>query len=60
MDRGLRREDVSRGKKMYFERTCGSLNCKASGGSGLRLKAVSRGKRMYFGQTCVIYLIVRL
>ena len=31
--RGLRLEDVSRGKKMYFEQTCGFfLNCKAFGG----------------------------
>ena len=60
MGRGLRLEDVSRGKKMYFEQTCVvCLIVRPSVGRGLRLEDVSRGKKMYFQQTCVVYLIVR-
>ena len=52
-------EDVSRGKKMYFEKTCDVyLIVRPSVGRGLRLEDVSRGKKTYFEQTCV-YLIVR-
>ena len=58
--RGLRLEDVSRGKKMFFEQTCAVyLIVKPSVGRGLRLEDVSRGQKMYFEQTCVVYLIVR-
>ena len=60
MGRGLRLEDVSRGKKMYFEQTCVVyLIERPSAGRGLRCKDVSRGKKMYVEQTCVVYLIVR-
>ena len=62
MGRGLRLEDVSRGKKMYFEQTCVVfLLVTPSVGPGLRLEVedVSRGKKMYFEQTCVVYVIVR-
>ena len=58
MGRGLRLEDVSRGKKMmmYFEQTCVVyLIVRPSVGRGLRLEDVSRGKKMYFEQTCVVY-----
>ena len=57
MGRGLRLEDVSRGKKMYFEaRTCVVyLIVRPSVGRGLRLEDVSRGKKMYFEQTCDVY-----
>ena len=55
--RGLRLEDVSRGKKMDFEQTCVVyLIVRPSVGRGLRLEDVSRGKKMYFEQTCVVYL----
>ena len=60
MGRGLRLEDVSRGKKMYFEQTCVVyLIVRPSVGRGLRLEDVSGGKKMYFEQTCVVYLIVK-
>ena len=60
MGRGLRLQDVSRGKKMYFEQTCAVyLIVRPSVGRGLRLEDVSRGKKMYFEQTCAVYLIVR-
>ena len=60
MGRGLRLENVSRGKKMYFEQTCVFyLFVRPSVGRGLRLEDVSRGKKMYFGHTCAVYLIVR-
>ena len=56
MGRGLRLEDVSRGKKMSFEQTCVVyLIVRPSVGRGLRL----RGKKMYVQQTGVVYLIVR-
>ena len=49
MGRGLRLEDVSRGKKMYFERTCVVyIIVRLSVGRGLRLENSSRGKKMYF------------
>ena len=58
MGRGLRLEDVSRGKKMYFEQSCVVyLIVRPSVGRGLRLEDVSRGKKMYFEQTCAVYLI---
>ena len=54
MGRGLRLEDVYRGKKMNFEQTCVFyLIVRPSVGRGLRLEDVSRGKKMYFEQTCV-------
>ena len=57
---GLRLEDVSRGKSIYFEQACVVyLIVRPSVGRGLRLEDVSRGKKMYFEQTCVVYLIVR-
>ena len=57
MGRGLRLEDVSRGKKMYVEQTCVFyFIVRPSVGRGLRLEDVSRGKKMYFEQTCVVYL----
>ena len=57
MGRGLRLEDVSRGKKMYFEQTCVVyLIVRPSVGRGLRLEDESRGKKMYFEQTCVCLL----
>ena len=60
MGRGLRLEDVSRGKKMYVEKTCVVyLIVRPSVGRGLRLEDASRGKKMYFEQTCAVYLIVR-
>ena len=53
MGRGLRLEDVSRGKKMYVEQTCVVyVIARPSLGRGLRLEDVSRGKKMYFEQTC--------
>ena len=56
MGRGLRLEDVSRGKKMYFQQTCVvDLSLRPSVGRGLRLEDVSRGKKMYFEKTCVVY-----
>ena len=49
MGRGLRLEDVSRGKKMYFEQTCvAHLIVRPSVGRGLRLEDVSRGKEDVF------------
>ena len=49
MGRGLRLENVSRGKKMYFEQTCVVyLFVRPSVGRGLRLEDVSRDKKMYF------------
>ena len=57
MGRGLRLEDVARGKKMYFEQTCVVyLIVRPSAGRGLRLEDVSRGKKMYFEQNlcCLI------
>ena len=60
MGRGLRLEDVSRGKKIYLEKTCVVyLIERPFVGRGLRLEDVSRGKKMYVEQTCVVYLIVR-
>ena len=51
MGRGLRLEDVSRGKKMYFEQTCVfHLIFRPSVGRGLGLEDVSRGKKLYFDQ----------
>ena len=56
MGRGLRLEDISRGKKMYFEQTCVFYSIvRPSVGRGLRLQDVSRVKKMYFEQTCVVY-----
>ena len=49
MGRGLRLEDVSRGKKMCFEQTCVVyLIVRPSAGRGLRLEDVSRGKEDVF------------
>ena len=49
MGRGLRLEDVSRGKQIYFEKTCvDDLIVRPSEGRGLRLEDISRGKKMYF------------
>ena len=47
--RGLRLEDVSRGKKMYFEKTCVvSLNCKAFGGSRVKTRrCISRQEDVF-------------
>ena len=46
--RGLRLEDVSRGKKMYFEQTCCLLNCKAFGGSRLKTRrCISRQEDVF-------------
>ena len=60
MGRGLRLEDISRGKKMYFEQTCVFyLIVRLSVGRRLRLEDISRGKKVYFEQTCVVCLIVR-
>ena len=60
MGRGLRLEDVSRGKKMNFEEACVVyLIVWPSVGRGLRLEDVSRGKKKNFEQACVVYLIVR-
>ena len=60
MGRGLRLEDVSRGKQIYFEKTCvDDLIVRPSEGRELRLEDISRSKKMYFEQTCVVYLIVR-
>ena len=56
MGRGLRLEDVSRGKKMYFQQTCVVyLIVWPSVGRGLRLEDVSQGRKMYVQQTCVVY-----
>ena len=55
--RGLRLEDVSRGKKMYSEQTCVVyFIVRPSVGRGLRLEDVSRSKKMYVDQTCVGYV----
>ena len=51
MGRGLRLEDVNRGKTVNFEQTCVFyLIVRPSVGPGLRLEVedVSRGKKMYF------------
>ena len=57
VDRGLRLEDVSRGKKMYFEQTCVVyVIVRPSVGRGLRLEDVSRGKKMYFREN-LCYLL---
>ena len=49
MGRGLRLEDVSRGKKMNFEEACVVyLIVWPSVGRGLRLEDVSRGKKKNF------------
>ena len=51
MGRGLRLEDISRGKKMYFEQTCVIyLIVRPSVGRGLRLEDVARGKKIVFEQ----------
>ena len=56
MGRGLRLEDVSRGKMMYFEQTCVVyLIVRPSVGRGLRLEDVSRVKKMFFEQSCVFF-----
>ena len=56
MERGLRLEDIARGKKMYVEQTCVVyLIVRPSVGRGLALEDVSRGKKMYFEQTCDVY-----
>ena len=46
---GLRLEDVSRRKKMYFEQTCGFfLNCKAFGGSRVKTRrCISRQEDVF-------------
>ena len=47
--RGLRFEDISRGKKMYFEKTCvDDLIVRPSESRGLRLEDISRGKEDVF------------
>ena len=57
VERGLRLEDVARGKKIYFEQICVVyLIVRPSVGRGLRLEDESRGKKMYFEQTCVFLL----
>ena len=49
--RGLRLEDVSRGKKMYVEQTwVVYLIVWPSVGRGLRLEDVSRGKKMFLSK----------
>ena len=49
MGQGLRLEDVSRRKKMYFEQTCGFfLNCKAFGGSRVKTRrCISRQEDVF-------------
>ena len=48
MGRGLRLDDVSRGKKMYFEQTCVAyLIVRPSVGRGLRLEEVSRQEDVF-------------
>ena len=55
--RGLRLEDASRGKKIYFAQACVVyLIVRPSVGRGLRLEDVFRGKKMYFEQTCGFFL----
>ena len=54
MSRGLKLEDVSRDKKMYFEQTrVVYLGVRPSVERGLGLEDEARGKKMYFEQTCV-------
>ena len=49
MGRGLRLEDVSRGKKMYFEKTFVIyLIVRPSVGRGLKLEDVARGQKIVF------------
>ena len=50
MGRGLRLEDVSRGKKMFFEQTCVVyfLNYKAFGGSRVKTR------KMYLARRCIL------
>ena len=49
MGRGLRLEDIARGKKMYFEQTCVVyVIVRPSVGRRLRLEDVLRDKKMYF------------
>ena len=51
MGRGLRLEDESRGKKMYFEQIyVVYLIERPSLGRGLSHEDISRGKKMYFEQ----------
>ena len=49
MGRGLRLEDVSRGKMMYFEQNlCCLLNCKAFGGSRVKTRrCISRQEDVF-------------
>ena len=55
MGRRLRLEDVSRGKKMYFEQTCAVyLIVRPSVGRGFRLEDVCRDKKINFEQICVV------
>ena len=47
--RGLRLEDISRGKKVYFEQTCVVYSIvRPSVGRGLRLEGVSRAQEDVF------------
>ena len=51
VDRGLRLEDVARGKKIYFEQTCDFyLIVRPSVGRGLRLEDVPRVKKIFFSK----------
>ena len=60
MGRRLRLEDISRGKKMYYEKFCVVyLIVRLSVGRVLRLEDVCGGKKIYFEQACVVYLIVK-
>ena len=48
MGRGLALEDVSRGKKMYFEQTCVLFNCKAFGGSKVNTRRCISRQELIF------------
>ena len=48
MGRGLRLEDVARGKKMYLRKLVFLLNCKAFGGSRVRTpRCISRQEDVF-------------
>ena len=52
MGRGLRLEDVPRGKKMCIEQTCLVYLI-------VKSRVKTRGKKMHFEQFCAVYFIVR-
>ena len=54
--RGLKLEDVSRGKKMYFvANSCCLLNCKVFGGSRVKTRrCISRREDVFLANLCFL------